>query len=63
VVCLAQPEPFYAIGPYYHTFEQVEDSEVITLHSPQATGQPTISRGEKKDADFPGMKAGEPNRR
>jgi putative phosphoribosyl transferase len=63
VVCLAQPEPFYAIGPYYVIFEQVEDSKVIDLLSQQATGQPTTSRGGKKDADVPAMNAGAPNRR
>jgi predicted phosphoribosyltransferase len=40
VVCLAQPEPFYAIGPHYQTFEQVEDATVIALLSQQAAGQP-----------------------
>jgi putative phosphoribosyl transferase len=31
VVCLAEPEPFYAIGLYYGNFEQVEDGEVVRL--------------------------------
>jgi putative phosphoribosyl transferase len=31
VVCLAQPDPFYAIGLHYQRFEQVEDAEVISL--------------------------------
>jgi predicted phosphoribosyltransferase len=31
VVCLAQPDPFYAIGLYYEHFEQVEDAEVLRL--------------------------------
>ncbi len=31
VVCLAQPDPFYAIGLYYEVFEQVEDAEVLRL--------------------------------
>lgn len=31
VVCLAQPDPFYAIGLYYQHFEQVEDPEVLRL--------------------------------
>lgn len=31
VVCLAQPDPFYAIGLYYEVFEQVEDAEVLHL--------------------------------
>jgi putative phosphoribosyl transferase len=29
VICLAQPSPFYAIGPYYVDFHQVSDEEVI----------------------------------
>lgn len=31
VICLAQPEPFYAIGLHYQSFEQVDDAEVIAL--------------------------------
>ena len=31
VVCLAQPDPFYAIGMHYESFGQVEDAEVISL--------------------------------
>lgn len=31
VVCLAEPEPFYAIGLHYERFEQVEDAEVARL--------------------------------
>ena len=31
VVCLAQPDPFYAIGLHYERFEQVEDAEVMSL--------------------------------
>ena len=31
VVCLAQPDPFYAIGLHYQRFEQVADAEVISL--------------------------------
>jgi putative phosphoribosyl transferase len=31
VVCLRQPEPFGAIGSYYHHFEPVEDAEVRRL--------------------------------
>jgi len=29
VVCLAQPEPFYAVGMHYQDFHQVEDAEVV----------------------------------
>jgi len=29
IVCLAQPEPFYAVGAHYDDFHQVEDDEVM----------------------------------
>ncbi len=31
VVCLSQPEPFYAVGQFYQDFGQVEDDEVIEI--------------------------------
>ena len=31
VVCVAQPEPFYAIGEFYRDFPQVSDEEVREL--------------------------------
>jgi putative phosphoribosyl transferase len=31
IVCLAQPTPFMAIGPYYADFHQLADSEVTDL--------------------------------
>ena len=31
IVCLATPEPFYAIGAHYADFRQVPDDEVVTL--------------------------------
>lgn len=31
VVCLAMPEPFYAVGAHYRDFAQTEDAEVIEL--------------------------------
>jgi putative phosphoribosyl transferase len=31
VVCLATPEPFWAVGAYYEDFEQTEDDEVERL--------------------------------
>lgn len=31
VVCLATPEPFYAVGPHYRDFRQTEDAEVVRL--------------------------------
>ena len=33
VVCLSQPSPFMAIGPYYDDFHQLADSEVTALMS------------------------------
>lgn len=31
LICLATPEPFYAVGEWYENFAQVEDQEVIEL--------------------------------
>jgi predicted phosphoribosyltransferase len=31
VVCLSQPESFYAVGQFYREFGQVEDAEVIEI--------------------------------
>jgi putative phosphoribosyl transferase len=31
VVCLATPEPFYAVGQWYGDFPQIEDEEVVQL--------------------------------
>lgn len=31
VVCLATPEPFYAVSQFYRVFAQVEDDEVVAL--------------------------------
>ncbi|MBO8127102.1 MAG: phosphoribosyltransferase [Firmicutes bacterium] len=31
VVCLATPEPFYAVSEHYENFQQVEDDEVFAL--------------------------------
>ncbi|MBV9153005.1 MAG: phosphoribosyltransferase [Alphaproteobacteria bacterium] len=31
VVCLATPEPFYAVGPHYRDFRQTSDDEVVRL--------------------------------
>jgi predicted phosphoribosyltransferase len=39
VVCLAEPDPFFAIGLYYEHFEPVEDAEVLRLLE-----QPTTAR-------------------
>ena len=39
LVCLQQPEPFYAIGQFYADFHQVSDDEVIGLM--RSAAQPT----------------------
>jgi len=31
VVCLAEPDPFYAVGVYYADFHQIEDEEVLAI--------------------------------
>lgn len=31
IVCLEQPEPFYAVGQFYASFEQVQDWEVVEI--------------------------------
>lgn len=31
VICLSTPENFYAVGQFYHSFDQTEDEEVIEL--------------------------------
>jgi len=31
IVCLAMPEPFYAVGAHYDDFSQTSDAEVIEL--------------------------------
>jgi putative phosphoribosyl transferase len=31
IVCLATPEPFYAVGAHYSNFDQTEDAEVVSL--------------------------------
>jgi putative phosphoribosyl transferase len=48
VVCLAQPEPFQAIGLHYADFHQVDDDEVLailsTFSAPRADEPPAPSR-------------------
>jgi predicted phosphoribosyltransferase len=31
IVCLATPEPFYAVGQFYRHFEQTSDEEVFEI--------------------------------
>jgi putative phosphoribosyl transferase len=52
VLCLASPEPFYAIGLYYRDFHQVSDEEVMRLLAEANGGAPEKScedRPEKPD--------------
>lgn len=42
VVCLATPEPFYAIGMHYDDFHQVPDDEVIRLLNEAAAAEPQV---------------------
>jgi putative phosphoribosyl transferase len=37
VVCLAEPEPFWAVGTWYRHFEAVGDDEVVALIGAAAT--------------------------
>ncbi|MEV6099916.1 phosphoribosyltransferase [Nocardia sp. NPDC051981] len=40
VICLEQPSFFYAIGQWYHHFDQTTDDEVVELLHRAATGAP-----------------------
>ncbi len=40
VVCLATPEPFYAVGQFYRDFSQTSDEEVVGLLKRAATRTP-----------------------
>ena len=44
VLCLATPEPFYAVGQFFEDFSQVDDKEVIALLNPDLS-----SRGGEAD--------------
>ncbi|WP_257538433.1 host attachment protein [Sphingobium sp. CFD-1] len=54
IVCLAQPDPFYAVGTHYAVFDQTTDEEVVRLvreatpfgHSHGSPGRPIAMRGE-----------------
>ena len=43
VVCLATPEPFYAVGAHYSDFTQTSDEEVKRLFSASANREPELS--------------------
>jgi putative phosphoribosyl transferase len=54
IVCLAEPSPFFAIGPHYGDFHQVGDTEVIAAMEsararPQASGStPAIAAAARR---------------
>ena len=49
IVCLEQPEPFYAVGEFYRAFPQVEDDEVIdTLRAARAAALKGDGDGGKR---------------
>jgi len=41
VVCLAEPDPFYAVGVHYADFHQVEDEEVLAILSSFGASPPS----------------------
>jgi putative phosphoribosyl transferase len=43
IVCLEQPEPFYAIGAFYRDFHQVDDVEVVEMLAASAHAVPVAS--------------------
>jgi len=45
IICLATPEPFYAVGPHYRDFTQTGDDEVVRLLGEAAgwANQPTAN--------------------
>ena len=43
VVCLATPEPFFAIGQFYEDFDQVQDEDVRAILDEQQQGRATRS--------------------
>ena len=46
IVCLATPEPFFAVGPHYRDFNQTEDDEVVRLlaEAHQSTGAEAVAK-------------------
>lgn len=43
VVCLATPEPFWAVGTYYEDFQQTEDDDVDRLLRDARSAQPAVA--------------------
>ncbi len=56
IVCLATPDPFYAVGLWYEHFDQTSDNEVIQLleeaaraQTQHSAGAPGMARGAQPD--------------
>jgi putative phosphoribosyl transferase len=43
VICLAMPEPFYAVGAHYSDFTQTSDDEVKQLLTASSNRAPTLA--------------------
>lgn len=54
VICLSTPEPFGAVGQYYHHFSQVEDEEVVALLRAAERSHPAPPSGRPRPASPPG---------
>jgi len=46
VVCLASPEPFWAVGVYYRDFSQTEDDDVERLLREARAARPGTTSAE-----------------
>lgn len=47
MICLAMPEPFYAVGLWYEDFSQTDDDEVSSLLA-QAERDQARRKGERR---------------
>jgi putative phosphoribosyl transferase len=50
IICLREPEPFFAIGLHYRDFHQIPDEEVVRLltAADQAQSKPSCAERERK---------------
>jgi putative phosphoribosyl transferase len=48
VVCLSEPDPFYAVGAHYQDFEQVSDAEVVSILSSLTSGPSSGQRSGRR---------------
>lgn len=54
IVCLEQPEPFFAIGLHYSDFRQIPDQEVVDLLNDFPVPQAGSGEGRSKEDDRTG---------